>query len=289
MLSKYYPPDFDPSKVPRLRRPKNQETAVRFMLPMSVRCTECSSFMGQGLKFNAKKANTDETYLGIKIYRFSMRCKGCPITFYIKTDPKNGDYVCESGVKRNFEPWREKQLQEDAAKQERTEADTDTMIALENKTADAKKEMEELEELDTLKLIRSVQSNISPDELLAMKRKTEEVETSRAENEAEEEIRKAASQAFAAQKSKVTVAHERNTNVSSKFPAVARKEMKKREAAPRRLALKVSVKAKKFIAERKLEPKCGNTTETVKVADAAAGALDGLVDYGSSSEESDSE
>lgn len=197
VLTKYYPPDFDPSKIPRVRKQKDKENAVRFMLPMSVRCETCGAFMGQGLKFNARKSNTDENYLDIKIYRFYMRCKQCPATFAIKTDPKNGDYICEAGVKRNYEPWRDKEAIEETAKAEREEADQDAMVALENKTMDAKTEMEELDALDELKTMRSKQSRITPDQILAMKKKADTDADDQATNELEANIREEAAMAFA--------------------------------------------------------------------------------------------
>lgn len=200
VLTKYYPPDFDPSKLPRIKKPKDKENAVRFMLPMSVRCKTCGAFMGQGLKFNARKSNTNEDYLGIKIFRFYMRCKQCPATFAIKTDPKNGDYVCEEGVKRNYEPWRDKEAVEETAKAEREDADQDAMVALENKTLDAKSEMEELDALDELKTVKSVQARITPDQILAMKKKAETDADDQAADEAEARLFDEAAKAFAQKK-----------------------------------------------------------------------------------------
>lgn len=149
--AKYYPPDFDPAQLPKIKKKRTNDDAVRFMLPMSVRCDTCGEFMGAGLKFNARKSNTGDDYLGIRIFRFTMRCKGCPAQFAIHTDPKNSDYTCDSGVRRNFEPWREAEKAEKDATEERTRQDNDAMQALENKTMDAKQQMEELDALDLIK------------------------------------------------------------------------------------------------------------------------------------------
>ena len=63
--------------------------------------------MYRGTKFNTRKEDVEgETYLGIRLYRFYFKCEGCSQPFCLKTDPENADYTCESGVTRNFEPWR---------------------------------------------------------------------------------------------------------------------------------------------------------------------------------------
>lgn len=174
MQAKYYPPDFDPSKLPRAKKKRPNDDAVRFMLPMSVRCETCGEFMGTGLKFNARKSDTNENYLGIRIFRFSMKCKSCPAAFTIRTDPQNSDYVCESGARRNYEPWREKQKADDESKQERTRQDEDKMQALENKTKDAKKEMDDLDNLADIKSGNAKRAALSVDEVLRRGRAREE-------------------------------------------------------------------------------------------------------------------
>lgn len=173
-ISKYYPPDFDPSKLTRVKKPKDREISSRFMLPMSVRCETCGEFMGAGLKFNAEKSLANETYLGMKIYRFSMKCKACPAAFVIKTDPKHQDYVCEAGAKRNFQPWRAEKEADENSRAVREEQDQDAMQALENKTIDAQKEMEELDELDEIKARNAASSRVSTDELLRRHRRAGE-------------------------------------------------------------------------------------------------------------------
>ncbi len=36
VLNKYFPPDFDPSLIPRRRQPKNSQQVVRLMAPFSM-------------------------------------------------------------------------------------------------------------------------------------------------------------------------------------------------------------------------------------------------------------
>eukprot|EP01121_Diplochlamys_sp_Union-15-3_P021272 TRINITY_DN8577_c0_g1_i4.p1 TRINITY_DN8577_c0_g1~~TRINITY_DN8577_c0_g1_i4.p1 ORF type:complete len:136 (-),score=24.93 TRINITY_DN8577_c0_g1_i4:1-408(-) len=117
VLNKYYPPDFDPSLIPKRTKPKNDQVKVRMMTPMSIRCLSCGEYIYKGKKFNARKETvTGEEYLGIKIFRFYLKCPRCSSEITLKTDPKNSDYVCEMGATRNFEPWREQDKQIEEAK-----------------------------------------------------------------------------------------------------------------------------------------------------------------------------
>jgi hypothetical protein len=159
VLTKYYPPDFDPSKITRQRGPKQtgpKLQTVRLMAPFSMKCLHCGEFIYKGRKFNARKETSDEKYYNITVYRFYIRCTRCSGEITFKTDPKNMDYECERGAKRNFEPWREAKLAEETEEErldrlEREEAERDAMKELETKVLDAKTEMAIADALDEIR------------------------------------------------------------------------------------------------------------------------------------------
>ncbi|XP_017249168.1 uncharacterized protein LOC108220039 isoform X2 [Daucus carota subsp. sativus] len=168
VLNKYYPPDFDPAKIPRRRQPKNQQIKVRMMLPMSIRCNTCGNYIYKGTKFNSRKEDViGETYLGIQIFRFYFKCTKCSAEITMKTDPQNSDYVAESGASRNFEPWRAEDEVADEDKRRRdAEEMGDAMKSLENRTLDSKREMDILAALDEMKSMKSRHATVSVDAML---------------------------------------------------------------------------------------------------------------------------
>lgn len=179
VLNKYYPPDFDPAKIPRRRQLKNQQMKVRMMLPMSIRCATCGNYIYKGTKFNSRKEDVvGETYLGIQIFRFYFKCTKCSAELTMKTDPQNSDYVVEAGATRNFEPWRKEDEEADSEKLKREKEEMgDAMKSLENRTLDSKREMDILAALDEVKSMRSRQATVSVDAMLeALQRSAEDKE-----------------------------------------------------------------------------------------------------------------
>jgi len=190
VLNKYYPPDFDPTLIPRARRPKNEQYKVRMMVPMSIRCLTCGEFIYKGKKFNARKETVQgEEYLGIKIFRFYVKCTRCSSEITIKTDPKNSDYSCEMGATRNFEGWREgEKMMEQFRKQREEEEQGNAMKVLENKTLDNKMEMDILDGLDEIRSLNAKASKVDPMQILEHIQNKQEEEEQQEEHD-EDELR----------------------------------------------------------------------------------------------------
>ena len=216
VLQKYYPPDFDPSKIARSRVPKNvgpKVMTVRLMAPFSMKCMSCGEYIYKGRKFNSRKETTDEKYLNIPIYRFYIRCTRCSAEITFKTDPKGMDYTCERGAKRNFEVWRkadgdddDHKLETDEERLDRLEAEEaerGAMEVLEGKVVDAKREMEIADALDEIRTrnarIQRAEGKGEVDNVLEQAERARlelELEKRRVEAEDEETARRAFAKGF---------------------------------------------------------------------------------------------
>lgn len=99
VLSKYYLPDFDPSKIRRQRKTQSIASkleTVRLSSPYPMRCNRCGEFIYKGRKFNARKQMTGENYLNIPAVRLFIRCTACSSEIVFDTDLKNEDYGIKS-------------------------------------------------------------------------------------------------------------------------------------------------------------------------------------------------
>jgi len=153
VLNKYYPPDFDPSKVPKSKVKRNATFEIRLMAPCNMRCTTCGEYIYKGRKFNARKEDVDDmNYLGLRIYRFYIKCTACVSEICFRTDPQSTDYVIEAGATRNFEALRKaEELAEKEENARKEELENNPMKLLEERTAASKNEMEIAESLDELR------------------------------------------------------------------------------------------------------------------------------------------
>ncbi|XP_042244466.1 splicing factor YJU2 [Thunnus maccoyii] len=191
VLNKYYPPDFDPSKIPKLKLPKDRQYVVRLMAPFNMRCKTCGEYIYKGKKFNARKETVqNELYMGLPIFRFYIKCTRCLAEITFKTDPENTDYSMEHGATRNFQAEKLIEEEEKRIQQEREEEELNNpMKVLENRTRDSKMEMEVLENLQELKELNQRQAQVDFEGMIDKYRELEKREKEREKEEDERETK----------------------------------------------------------------------------------------------------
>ncbi|XP_053701406.1 splicing factor YJU2 [Synchiropus splendidus] len=191
VLNKYYPPDFDPAKIPKLKLPKDRQYVVRLMAPFNMRCKTCGEYIYKGKKFNARKETVqNELYMGLPIFRFYIKCTRCLAEITFKTDPENTDYAMEHGATRNFQAEKLIEEQEKRVQQEREDEELNNpMKVLENRTRDSKMEMEVLENLQELKDLNQRQAQVDFEGMIDQYREFEKRERVREKEEDERELK----------------------------------------------------------------------------------------------------
>ncbi|XP_041328475.1 splicing factor YJU2-like [Pyrgilauda ruficollis] len=191
VLNKYYPPDFDPAKIPKLKLPKDRQYVVRLMAPFNMRCKKCGEYIYKGRKFNARKETVqNESYLGLPIFRFYIKCPRCLAEITFKTDPKNTDYTAEHGATRNFQAEKLLEEEEKRMQKEREEEELNNpMKVLENRIKDSKLEMEILENLEELKELNQRQANVDFEAMLKQYKELEEEQRRKEQEEDEQEVK----------------------------------------------------------------------------------------------------
>ena len=191
VLNKYFPPDFDPSKIPRSRAGRNSTFIIRLMAPCNMRCTTCGEYIYKGRKFNARKEDVDDmNHLGLRIFRFYIKCTACLSEISFRTDPANTDYVIEAGATRNFEALtKAEKLAEEEQRAYQEELKNNPMKLLEERTEASKNEMERMEALEELQEMNKREVKINYDEMLSKYDKLRQVEAAKEEEEDEQFVR----------------------------------------------------------------------------------------------------
>ena len=201
VLNKYYPPDFDPAKLPKLQVEKNRQYVVRLMAPFTMRCLTCGNYIYKGKKFNSRKEDAvGEKYLGIQIYRFYIRCPQCLSEICFKTDPVNTDYAVEAGAYRTFQAERLAELEVERLQEEKEEEEANNpMLALENRTKESRREMDVLDALEEIRDWNARNAHVKFDDLMSRHLESEERAREREEREDEELV----SSVFATHRDKI--------------------------------------------------------------------------------------
>jgi len=105
---------------------------VRIELPFPIWCLGCKRKFAMGVRYTAEKFMVGK-YLSTPIYKFKMKCHMCPQMLEMRTDPKNFEYLCVSGCRRDIRTWDMEENGQvsftDSA--ERARLDTDPMYKLE--------------------------------------------------------------------------------------------------------------------------------------------------------------
>lgn len=189
VINKWLDPEFDPSRIVLEKARVKNICTVRMMLPMTVRCLNCDNYMYIGTKFNMRMETLlDEDYLGIKIYRFYFKCTKCYCEVTFKTDPRNHDYICEQGLKRKHQNWKDMELAEEEYKERKNkEMKEDAMKSLEYKKYDTQIEMDIMDAIEQVRNINKrhgmLDINDSVLEIIKTKDKEEKEDIENKEND----------------------------------------------------------------------------------------------------------
>ncbi|TPP57244.1 Coiled-coil domain-containing protein 94 [Fasciola gigantica] len=191
VLNKYFPPDYDPSKIPRIRKgDRRRQFNIRTMAPFNMRCLTCNGYIYKAKKFNSRMETAENVdYLGLRHYRFYIRCPSCCAEIIWRTDLENGDYVLEAGAKRNFEALKTaEELEAKRQAEEEEELANNPMKLLEKRTDQSKQEMEMVEVIEDLKQLNKRQAGMEADHLLLRKLWQEQEAQKKAEEEGDEAL-----------------------------------------------------------------------------------------------------
>ncbi|KAA6392271.1 MAG: putative coiled-coil protein [Streblomastix strix] len=168
VLNKYIPPDFDPSLIGRGKVPKNVQFNIRMMLPMSIRCGSCGEFLPAGTKLNSKQEIAKgDFYMGLRVYRFYMKCSRCSAEFTILTNIKDNNYICELNCTEHYAPhWKQQKIDDEEAIKQREREDEDAIRALENRALDNKAALEREDAIVEMRKLNSRNNRAKADDVI---------------------------------------------------------------------------------------------------------------------------
>ncbi|KAL6728361.1 hypothetical protein Aduo_010140 [Ancylostoma duodenale] len=167
VFQKYYPPDYDPTKLPRAKGTRARQFVQRVMTPFNMQCNTCHEYIYKGKKFNMKRETVEgEDYLGLRLFRFYFKCPNCLAEITFKTDLENCDYQNEHGATRLFEAIKLYQDAEKAKEAQEEEDKKDPMKMLEKRTMMSRAEMEAMGNLEDLQEISRHKESVDVEEFL---------------------------------------------------------------------------------------------------------------------------
>ena len=187
VLNKHYPSNYDPAKIPKIKGGKNKAPwSIRTMAPFDMCCNNCREFIYKARKFNAEEDTVkEELYLGLKIYRFYIKCPQCKCEISFKTDLRTKDYQIESGATRNFDVASTMAKE----KKETQKPERSTIEALEHRAMQSRKDMDTIERLDELKEMNKRQVDVNFERMLENCRNRDEDDRKLLEEEDEKLVR----------------------------------------------------------------------------------------------------
>ncbi|XP_019727826.1 coiled-coil domain-containing protein 94-like [Hippocampus comes] len=129
VLNKYYPPDFDPAKIPKLKLPKDRQYVVRLMAPFNMRCKTCGEYIYKGKKFNARKETVqNQLYMGLPIFRFYIKCTRCLAEITFKVSSSRNVAMDVTDFEGMLGQYRELEKREREREKEEDERETKDML-----------------------------------------------------------------------------------------------------------------------------------------------------------------
>jgi hypothetical protein len=178
VLNKYYPPDYNPALIPRVKR-KSKLSDIRTMAPFNMKCNTCGNYIAGATKFNAKKEVVEgESYHNLKILRFYIKCPRCMAAIVYRTDLGEAGYVMEQGATENYRAVKvSERLAREQAEAEEEEEKIDPMKQLENRTKTSKQQMEASEQIQSLRTIKHKLNSVDLDSLIKSKQQEASRET----------------------------------------------------------------------------------------------------------------